>query len=912
MERSAKQRTMFILPQGQSAAPERAVTSHLPAYLTSLIGREQEVQAVCALLQRPEVRLVTLIGPGGVGKTRLGVHIATEMLDDFADGVSFVSLAPISDPDLVIPTVAKSLDLTVGDTPLEHLITSLREKQLLLLLDNFEQVVAAAPLVVELLGSCPQVKALVTSRMVLRVQGEYDFAVQPLALPDLTQLPGLETLPGYAAIALFQQRALAITSDFQLTSTNARTIAEICTRLDGLPLAIELAAARLNLLSPQALLTRLEHRLAALTSERRDVPARQQTLRNTLEWSYSLLTPGEQRLFRRLSAFVGGCQLSAVEAVCAALGDASAHLLDGVASLLDKSLLHRAWQEGADPRMLMLETIREFGLEALSESRELEATQQAHAAYYLSLLEKALQNAVGAEEWRWHARLEQDYANLRAALHWSVEQGGVTSVETVLRLSQALFRFWEVRGGVSEGRRWFERALARNEEGVTLGRARGFFSAGALAFAQDDLEQAEALLRQSELLYRQLADPSGTGAALHKLGQVAIALGNYPLARALTDEALVHFKEAGEKWSQFGIPFMPESIEPGDKWTRYFICLALDNLVRVNIVQGEYAEARALAEESLALSRPIDDRRNMVISLFHLALLAFSEGQQTLAHSLAEESLTISRAIHFKWGLALSLGLLSLMALQQGDEAAAYELLKESSTMRREVEDRLKIRWGLYCLGWVAFARCDSAVARLMYEKLLKVLRRLDDRELLATCLEGLGSILASQGAGERPQGDPFGDKQPWGAASHWAVRLWGMAEALREGSSMPLLPGQNPAYEQTVTGVRAQLGEEAFATLWSEGRSMTPEQALAALQRKEMPQQGLAAKPSATYPARLTGREVEVLRLLAKGLTIAQIAEQLIISFHTANAHVRSIYKKLEVTSRSAAARYALEHHLT
>jgi predicted ATPase/DNA-binding CsgD family transcriptional regulator len=912
MERSAKQRTMFILPAGQSAAPERAATSNLPAYLTPLIGREQEVQAVCALLQRPEVRLLTLTGSGGVGKTRLGVHIATAVLNDFADGVSFVSLAPISDPDLVIPTLARLLDLTVGDTPLEHLKTFLQEKHLLLLLDNFEQVVAAAPLVVELLGSCPQVKVLVTSRMVLRVQGEYDFLVPPLSLPDLTQLPGIETLPNYAAIALFLQRALAIASDFQLTSSNARTIAEICTRLDGLPLAIELAAARLNLLSPQALLARLEHRLAILTSQRRDMPARQQTLRDTLTWSYSLLTPEEQRLFRRLSIFVGGCQLVAVEAVCTALGDVSAHVLDGVASLLDKSLLHRAEQEGAEPRLVMLETIREFGLERLAESGEMQAIQHAHATYYLSLLEQALQNAVGAEEWWWHARLEQEYANLRAALHWSVEQGGATSVEMVLRFSPALFRFWEVRGGVSEGRRWMEQALARSEEGVTLGRARGFFSAGVLAFTQDDFEQAEALLRQGELLYRKLADPSGTGNALHKLGQVAMALGNYALARSLTEEALAYFREAGAKWSQFGTPLMPDSNAPGDKWTTYFICLAYDNLVRVDIVQGEYAQARALAEQSLALSRPIDDRRNMVTSLFHLALLTFSEGKQTIAHSLGEESLTISRAIHFKWGLTLSLGLLGLMALQQGDEATAAALLKESLTMRRQVGDRLKIRWGDYCLGWVAFARWDDTAAQIMYEKLLKVLRSLDDRELLATCLEGWGRVLASRGAVARTQGDPVGGKQLWGSATQWAVRLWGMAEAFREVSSLPLLPGQNPAYEQIVTAVRAQLGEEAFATLWSEGRSMTPEHALAALQRAGKPPQGLSAKPSASYPAGLTQREVEVLRLVAQGLTIVQIAEHLIISFHTANAHVRSIYNKLEVTSRSAAIRYALEHHLS
>jgi DNA-binding CsgD family transcriptional regulator len=736
--------------------------------------------------------------------------------------------------------------------------------------------------------------------------------VQPLPLPDLTQLPGVETLPGYAAIALFLQRALAITSDFQLTSTNARTIAEICSRLDGLPLAIELAAARLNLLSPQALLARLEHRLAALTSKRRDVPARQQTLRDTLEWSYSLLTPEEQLLFRRLSVFVGGCQLPAVEAVCTVFGDISANVLDGVASLLDESLLQRVRQESAEPRLVMLETIREFGQECLAASGEMEAAQHAHAGYYLSLLEKAWQNALGAEEWRWHARLEEEYANLRAALQWSVEQGGVSSVETVLRRSVGLFRFWQVRGGVSEGRRWLERALARTEEGVTIGRARGLFAAGALAFTQDDFEQAEALLRQSELLYRKLADQSGIGVALYKLGQVAIALGNYTLARSLTEEALAHIREAGDKWSQFGTPLIPESSEPGDKWTRYFICLAYDNLVRVVIVQGEYAKARSLAEESLVLSRPIDDRRNMVISLFHLALLAFSEGEQTVAHALVEESLTISREIHFKWGLTLSLGLLSLMALQQGDEAAAYELLKESLTMRREVGDRLNIRWGLYCLGWVAFASWDDAAARLMYEKLLSILRRLDDRELLATCLEGWGSVVASQVAGERPQGDSFGGKPPWEAAAPWAVRLWGMAEAFREGSSMLLLPGQNPAYEHRVTAIRAQLGEEAFAARWSEGRSMTPEQAIAALQRAEMPPEGLSAKPAAHYPAGLTQREVEVLRLVAQGLTIAQIAEHLMISFHTANAHVRSIYNKLEVTSRSAAIRYAIEHHLS
>jgi tetratricopeptide (TPR) repeat protein len=276
--------------------------------------------------------------------------------------------------------------------------------------------------------------------------------------------------------------------------------------------------------------------------------------------------------------------------------------------------------------------------------------------------------------------------------------------------------------------------LARSEESVTIGRARGLISAGTLVFLQDDYDQAEALLRQSQIVFLKLADATGAGMALQKLGQVALARGNYALACSLTEEALAYFREAGDKWSTFGIPVTPGS-EAGDEWLMYLIAVALDNLVRVAIVQGEYARARSFAEECLTHSRRANDRRNTSLTLFHLALLTFSEGEQTVAHSLGEESLTISREIHFKWSLAFSLGLLGLMALQQGDEAAAYELLKESLTMRREVGDRLNIRWGLYCLGWVAFERWDSAVAWVMYEKLLKILRRLEDRELLATCL---------------------------------------------------------------------------------------------------------------------------------------------------------------------------------
>jgi predicted ATPase/class 3 adenylate cyclase len=767
---------------------------NLPIQPTPFIGREKVVADVQQKLLRQEVRLLTLTGPGGVGKTRLGLQVAAESSDQFPDGTWFVSLAPLSDPELVIPTIAEILAVreVAGQSQLDLLKASLCERYMLLLLDNFEHVVSAATQVADLISGCPRLTVLVTSREALHIRAEREFPVPILALPDPQHLPDLVTLSQYEAVVLFIERAQAVKPDFQVTNTNAPAVAEICTRLDGLPLALELAAARIKLLPPQALLTRLTRRLQLLTSSLRDAPARQHTLRQTIQWSYDLLPAAEQRLFQRLSIFAGGCELSAVEAICHAFGDVKEAALDGVTSLVDKNLLRQTAEEEEEPRFTMLEMISEYGVECLAAAREMEATRRAHASYYFALAEEAARELTGPRSAVWLQRLEREHDNLRAALACSLEpeQAG-SSPDMALRFCATLREFWEVRGFYSEGRAFLEQALAHCQGSSTSSRASALRAAAILADAQGDWHRVEELLQESLGLYRELEDTRGIASSLQELAWVASRRGASIAALQLLKESVTLLRELGDK----------EALA----WSLYTLADTLGS-------QGEYGRANALFEESLAMFRELGNKRGIALCLQQSALwLLMARGDQAIVQARLEEILPLHTALGDKDGMAFYYLISGYIALSRGDADTATPLMEQSLALWQEMGNQWHSFWSINSLGRIKAYQGDVAAALAFYEQSLAVVREFHDDWLCAYCLEGWASVVAKQGK------------------CAWAARLWGSAEASRERCGTPLYPFDRVDYEPAVAAARAQLEEQAFAAAWAEGRTMTLEQVLAA-----------------------------------------------------------------------------------
>jgi non-specific serine/threonine protein kinase len=657
--------------EATGAAPRRLDTAlrtretrpgDLPLQPTALLGRDREVAAALERLLRPEVRLLTLTGPGGTGKTRLALEVAVELVNQFADGVVLVPLAALSDPELVPATIAQTLGLreVSGRSLLEGVAGFLRDKQLLLLLDNFEQILPAAPAVAEFLAACPRLKVLVTSRAPLELSGEHEQVVPPLPLPDLAHLPPPEALLGYGAVALFVQRAAALKPEFALTEDNAPAVAAICCRLDGLPLALELAAARIRLLSPAAILSRLERRLPLLTSGARDLPQRQQTLRNTIAWSNDLLNETERLLFRRLAVFAGGFTLEAAEAVADPDGTPGIDVLDDIGSLVAQSLLVQ--QEGPDgePRIGMLETIREYGLEQLAACGEAEVTRGRHAAYFLALAEKAEPKLLGAEQVTWLQYLEAERENFRAVLARS--RDGEVAADVGLLLVGALQWYWRLRGPLSEGRVWTEAMLGLpGAAAPTAARARALNAAARLANLQADFPAARALAVECAAIARTVGDLATVAHALDRQAFAEMGEGNAPLARSLWEESVALFREVSDQ---------------------HGLAIALLHLAVVTEGDGDYEETTALRKEAAAIAGAIGERSTLALALIGLATLARLREDEEGSTALLTEALTVTAELGFPVQVLPVLAGLAGAAARTGDHGRAARLLGAVAAVR--------------------------------------------------------------------------------------------------------------------------------------------------------------------------------------------------------------------------------------
>jgi predicted ATPase len=672
-----------------------AYRNNLPLQPTPLIGREKEVSEVCDLLRSDETRLLTLTGPGGTGKTRLALQAAADLLDDFSDGAFLVPLATLTEAERLLPTVAETLGVREsGEQPLdESLKNYLQERRMLLMLDNFEQVLGAAPTATGLLAGAPGLNVLATSRAPLGLYGEKEYAVPPLSVPDVKHLPDLKNLSQYEAVRLFIERAKSAKADFEVTDENAPALAEICVRLDGLPLAIELAAARIKMLPPKAMLQRLTSRLKLLTGGARDLPERQRTLRATIEWSFALLDEGEQLLFGRLAVFSGGRTLEAIEAICDAEGDLPVEAFEGVSSLLDKSLLRQEEGPNGEPRFVMLETVHEFTREKLEQSGEDEEIKRVHAEYFLTLAEGAYPELRGPDQLEWLERLEVEHDNVRAALSWAL---GRKEVRLALRLGGALSWFWWARGYQSEGRRWLEEALAMEGRGSPEVRAMALAGVGVLAYEQGDLDRAQEACEEGlELLANEVREASEAKMCLLAfLGWVARQRKDYRRASELFEEVLALSREMSDIW---------------------WIATSLSNLAIVSHSLGDSKRATEHYEQSMDLFRELGDKQSLAICLTNLAMLVYSQGDLGRAGKLTEEGVALFSELGTRVAVSMGLYNLGCIALLQDDLGRAADLYRESLSLSWDTGLNPIVQMALEGLACLAGAQGKAERAALLW-----------------------------------------------------------------------------------------------------------------------------------------------------------------------------------------------------
>jgi len=859
-------------------ASPRAVSStlagQLPALATPLIGRLQELAYVRDQAIGEDARLITVLGPPGVGKTRLALEVAHTTIDRFADGALFVDLTPIRDPALIIYAFAHSLGVREGweggapfDLPMERVKDALRHRQLLLVVDNFEHLVEGAPMVGELLGACPHLKVLATSREPLRLQWERQFPLGPLPLPELDPLPAVHALMQNPAVAMFVTRARAIVPDFMLGEPNARDVAEICVRLDGLPLAIELVVGRVRSVPLPTIVAQLRRRLEFLTGGPRDLPPRQRTLRSAIAWSYDLLPPNEQTLFRRLAVFAGGAGPEAIQAVCGGTGDLS---VDGhtLSSLVDKNLLLWTTLPEGSARYKMLESLREFAWEQLETSGELNHIRERHARFLLAMAETAEPELAGPNEAVWQARLEREHDNLRLALEWALD----ADLEVALRYVGALRRFWNIRGHWSEGGGWAERVLEREAGAApSVVRAKALFTGAVLAHLQGDEKTATRRAEECLTLRQTLGDKAATAEALWYLGSLARYRHDLPRAFSLYGESLAIAREAGDKTK---------------------VAAALEGLGRASREHGDLLQARALLREALVLARETGEFRATIAALLGLGEIALDEGDLTEADAAFTEVLTVARKHGDKYNTAEGLEHLAYTADQREDFHRADVLLRDALAVYDELDDDGSAAVILRRMGQIAARAGDSKRAATLIEQSLLLNRNLGHLWGVAKSLSAAG-VLAAQN--EEPEA---------------AAILLAAASRPPEPDGGPRAPEQR-VFDRAHVQVQEKLREQ-YAQLWAVGEAMpledVIEKALGVLRNLS----GLPVQPEGKRPrSPLSHREEDVARLVTQGLSNREIGKRLFISERTVASHVEHILNKLAFNSRAQIAAWAVSRGL-